>query len=494
MIRTRFAPSPTGFLHVGGLRTALFNYLVAKKEGGVFILRIEDTDIKRFVEGATENLIATLHKVRLDYDEGPFKEGSHGPYFQSQRTEMYQKYARELLQQKKAYTCFCSSQRLQKLRDDHEKKKLPPMYDRTCLRLAPEEIARKIQNNEKYVIRQRIAENKKVTFHDLIRGDMIFDSNTLDDQILLKSDGYPTYHLANVVDDHLMEITQVIRGEEWLPSAPKHVLLYEAFGWKSPQFAHLPLLLNPDKTKLSKRQGHVAAEEFLEEGYLPEALINFIALLGWNPGTEQEIFSLHELIENFSLERVQKGGAIFNREKLDWFNAYYIKKLDPHSYIEKALPYLKKAPWFDEKIVKTDYEYVKKVLLLEKERLAKLSNLSSDNTEGVSLGFFFTDSLKYDVKLFFNEKMQVDQNIARTALEKTLPILEQFNEYDNEEKSKEVLLNIIREMELKNGQILWPLRVALSGAKYSPGVFELIRVMGKERVVKRIRHGLEKLK
>jgi len=313
-VRVRFAPSPTGYLHVGGLRTALFNFLFARHSGGKFILRIEDTDRARYVEGAVDNLINTLRWAGLDYDEGPSAGGELGPYVQSERLEIYDEHVRILLESGAAYRCFCSPERLETMRKEQEKKKLQPKYDRTCLRLSPKEIEDNLTANKPFVVRMKVPDDATIRFSDIVRGEVEFSTERVDDQVLLKSDGYPTYHLANVVDDHLMKISHVIRGEEWLPSTPKHVLLYEAFGWEMPVFAHLPLLLNPDRSKLSKRQGDVAVEDYRDKGYLKEALVNFVALLGWNPGDAREIFSLKELEKEFSLDKVNKSGAVFNVE------------------------------------------------------------------------------------------------------------------------------------------------------------------------------------
>ncbi|MBI4231980.1 glutamate--tRNA ligase, partial [Candidatus Peregrinibacteria bacterium] len=325
MIKTRFAPSPTGYLHVGGLRTALYSYLFARKNKGKFILRIEDTDQERYVEGALENLMKTLHWAGLEYDEGPMPDGSekggHGPYIQSKRSEIYREQVQKLLDSGHAYRCFCSKERLDEMRERQKSNKEATMYDRKCLDLPESEIQKNLEAGIPFVIRQKVP-YELIKFKDLIRGNVQFHGKTIDDQILVKSDGFPTYHLANVVDDHLMEITHVIRGEEWLPSTPKHIALYLAFGWQAPEFAHLPLLLNEDRSKLSKRQGHVAVEEYIKAGYTKEAVLNFVAFLGWNPGAgeEKEIYTLTELVEAFSLEKVHKAGAIFNLEKLDWFN------------------------------------------------------------------------------------------------------------------------------------------------------------------------------
>ncbi|RPI59349.1 MAG: glutamate--tRNA ligase, partial [Ignavibacteriales bacterium] len=325
--RVRFAPSPTGYLHVGGLRTALYNYLFAKRNNGTFVLRIEDTDRNRFVEGAVENLIKALKWAGLDFDEGPETGGDFGPYMQSQRLDTYKKYADELIEKGKAYYCFCTPERLKALKEEQEKQKLPQAkYDKLCLHLTKKEVENKLASGIPKVVRLNVEENHTIKFDDIIREHVEFESNNVDDQVLIKSDGYPTYHLANVVDDHLMKITHVIRGEEWLSSTPKHVLLYDAFGWERPIFAHLPLLLNPDRSKLSKRQGDVAVEDYRDKGFLKDALINFVALLGWNAGDDREFYYTAELIKSFSLERVNKAGAVFDLQKLNWLNAEHLRK------------------------------------------------------------------------------------------------------------------------------------------------------------------------
>ncbi len=324
LVRVRFAPSPTGYVHLGSLRTALYCYLFARHHGGVNILRIEDTDRTRYVEGAIENLLRTMEWAGITFDEGPITGGAFAPYVQSERTELYRKHADELIALGKAYPCFCTPERLDQVRKAQQAASIPPMYDRLCRNLTKEEADKRIASGEAHVVRMRVPIGEVVRFHDMIRGDVEFDSKTIDDQVLLKSDGFPTYHLANIVDDHWMQITHVIRAEEWLSSTPKHVLLYDAFGWEAPKFAHLPLLLNADRSKLSKRQGDVAVEDYREKGYLPEALINFLALMGWNPSATEEIFSIHELIRQFDLERVNKAGAIFeSREaRLDECGVY----------------------------------------------------------------------------------------------------------------------------------------------------------------------------
>jgi glutamyl-tRNA synthetase len=523
-VRTRFAPSPTGFLHIGSLRTALYNYLYAKKNDGAFLLRIEDTDQKRYVEGATEHLISILNEFNLLYDEGPNINEKFGPYIQSQRTEIYRKYAQELIEQKSAYHCFCTAERLEEMRKQQTEQKKAPMYDRKCVHLTPEEIEQKKAEGIPYVIRQLIPHGNKFEFEDLIRGKVTFDTSLIDDQVLMKSDNYPTYHLANVVDDHLMEITHVIRGEEWLPSTPKHILLYNAFKWTPPEFAHIPLLLNKDKSKLSKRQGDVNVEDYLKKGYRKEAIINFIALLGWHPGEgiEKEIFSLDELIQDFSMERVHKAGAIFDIEKLNWVNFVWQKKLH-HEKLQKIAKEIEPEVKIEEnekkernyifskqentnlfvnsrgqalldnckQFLKDDYlekkELLIKALITQEERILKTPSQINENID------FYFNPKEPDQDLLVNEKMKVDKDIAKKSLQKTIDKLEDFNNFEDIEKVKETLINLAVDLNLKNGQLLWPLRVALSREQFSPGVFELIWALGKEETLKRIHETLNKL-
>lgn len=523
MVRTRFAPSPTGYLHVGGLRTALYNYLYAKKNQGTFILRIEDTDQKRFVEGAREHLMEMMKWANLTYEEGPDADGKFGPYIQSERTEIYQKYAQELLDKKAAYRCFCTQERLDEMRAHQEKQKKAPMYDRHCLYLSEEEIQKKLDEGVPYVIRQKIPSAEVVKFDDHIRGKVSFAAKTLDDQVLLKSDGFPTYHLANVVDDHLMEITHVIRGEEWLPSTPKHILLYQAFGWQHPDFAHIPLLLNKDRSKLSKRQNDVSVEDYIKKGYLKEAIINFIAFLGWHPGSaeESEIFTLEELSEKFTLEKVHKAGAIFDVEKLDWFNWQWHRKnhhdnlkkiaqeIDPNVSIEnpkkgefaykfddkskqdsfaskRAEALLKLCGEYLDEKYKSNEDLLNKGLITVEEKILKNPKEINDY-----IGFYF-ELGQYDINLLTHEKMKVDLEMAKKALENSLETLEKLDDF-SEENLQKTLLELVQKLELKNGQVLWPLRSALTGLQYSPGVFEIAWVLGKEETLKRIKKALSKL-
>lgn len=486
MIVTRFPPSPTGFVHVGSLRTALYNYLLARQQKGRFLLRIEDTDRTRLVEGAVENLIQTLAWAGISYDEGPDVGGPNGPYVQSERLELYKKYAAELLQKGEAYYCFCTSERLEQMRAEQTAHKLAPKYDRMCTKLSSAEVQEKLASGSPFVMRQKIPDNRTVTWTDLVRGEVSFESATIDDQVLMKSDGYPTYHLANVVDDHCMEVTHVIRGEEWLSSTPKHILLYEAFGWKLPQFAHLPLLLNKDRSKLSKRQGDVAVEDYRKKGYLPEALVNFVALLGWHPGGDetQEIFTMDELIQKFSVEKVHKGGAVFDIEKLDWLNwQWQRRKFDeaPGSREEKLLKLVEKyipAEW------RRDEDFLKRCLVTVAEKLIK-----EPASAPQQLGFYFNDGLTVDTSgpLMMNPKMKLTPEILAQAMPAVIAALENFDGFDDIEKLKTHLLALVSQLGLKNGQVLWPVRVALTGEEFSPGTFEVLWALGKERSIGRLK-------
>lgn len=557
MVRVRFAPSPTGFLHIGSLKTALYNFLFAQKNKGKLILRIEDTDIKREIPGAVENLIKVLKEVGLNWDEGPFlanskkqiannkikQKGKYGPYIQSQRLDIYRKFAQKLIDNGHAYYCFCRSEDLEKMRQEQIAKKLPPMYDERCRKLSKNEVTLRLRSEQPYVIRLKVPEEGSIKFHDLIRDEIEFDFKNVDDQVLLKSDGYPTYHLAVVVDDHLMKITHVIRGEEWLPSVPKHLLIYQAFGWPLPQFAHLPLLLNPDRSKLSKRQGDVAVEDYLAKGYLPEAILNFVALLGWNPGTDQEIFSLKELIKEFSLEKIQKAGAIFNLEKLDWTNGYYIRKMSVNELTKRCIHYLVQSnlikplnpkskilnpkstriplgsygisegqiqnfptkvgipirPKLDSEEIGTtvgtkfqifetkeivSFDWLKKIVALEQERMKKLSDIYK------LTDFFFQEKLDYDPKILTWKKMTPDEVVNSLNLVKN-----QLEKISEKLFRKEKIQNLLDELAKQQGtgQIFWPFRVALSGKEASPPPAEITEILGKEKTIKRIEGAIELL-
>ncbi|MBI2453668.1 glutamate--tRNA ligase [Candidatus Peregrinibacteria bacterium] len=493
MVVTRFPPSPTGFVHVGSLRTALYDYLYARKHGGRFILRIEDTDQKREVKGAVENLIETLKWAGLDYDEGPDIGGPHGPYVQSERTALYRQYAAELMEKGFAYRCFCTPERLEEMRREQEAHKLAPKYDRRCLALSQAEAEKKIAAREAFVIRQKIPTarlgEESVGWADHVRGEVSFSYETIDDQVLLKSDGFPTYHLANVVDDHLMEVTHVIRGEEWLSSTPKHILLYRAFGWGIPEFAHLPLLLNKDRSKLSKRQGDVAVEDYRKKGYLPEALINFVALLGWHPGGDEtrEIFSLDELVEKFSLEKVHKAGAVFDLEKLDWVNWQWRRRKFDATPGEKGDKLIALSAEFLPNEWRTDREFLKRCVLTAEEKIIK--NPVETPTH---IGFYFKESLEIPNELLENPKMKVDLETAKRALAEVLAALENFDRFDSQEALKNHLTALVQKLGLKNGQVLWPTRVALTGEAFSPGAFEVLWALGKERALKKLKMALSK--
>lgn len=511
-IRTRFAPSPTGYLHVGGLRTALYNYLFAKKNGGQFILRIEDTDQARRVEGTVENLISTLEWAGIIWNEGPEKGGDCGPYIQSERTEIYQKYAKQLMDEEKAYPCFCSAERLEKMREEQKKAGVAPKYDGHCRNLPKEEVEKLLAEKKPYVIRLRVPYNQRIEFKDIIRKKVVFEAKEVDDQVLIKSDGFPTYHLANVVDDHLMGITHVIRGEEWLPSTPKHVLLYQAFGWKLPTFAHLPLLLNPDRSKLSKRQGDVAVEDYMKKGYSKEAIINFVAFLGWNPGDNREIFSLEELEKEFDIERVQKAGAIFNLEKLDWYNWLWQQRKF-YEELKKEIPNLNLEPtkngyqfefanhkereifveklfslckeYLPEEWEKNEHKKIQRALYTVKDKILRDPKSAKEH-----MNFFFND-IEYSKELLTHEKMKVDFATAEQAITQSMEDLEKLNEWEDE-KITETLLGAIKKLGLKNGQVLWPFRAALTGQEFSPGAFECAYVLGKQETLKRLEQALEK--
>jgi nondiscriminating glutamyl-tRNA synthetase len=472
-IRVRFAPSPTGFVHVGSLRTALFNYLFARHHQGQFILRIEDTDQERYVEGAVDNLLQALDWVGIDYDEGPNKDGPFGPYFQSLRVDIYKKHVQQLLNSEKAYPCFCSAERLENMRQEQLARGEDPKYDGHCRNIASTQ-ARQRMTNESHVIRMKIPDAQPVEVDDLVRGSVVFQSAVLDDQILLKSDGFPTYHLANVVDDHLMEISHVIRGEEWLPSTPKHVLLYEAFGWQKPQFAHLPLLLNADRSKLSKRQGDVAVEDYQKRGILPQALLNFVALLGWNKGDDQEIFTMEELIRYFSLERINKSGAVFDIQKLLWMNGQYIRNLMEDDYLEQALSWLKLH-----NLDSGNDEKNKTIVLAVRNHLNQFSDIKEASH------VFFEQELQYTG--------DARQWIKGEEGMKILTLLKESIQ-NQDELSTDNFKKVMREVQTQagiKGKELWmPVRAAITGDTAGPELAIVLNVIGKERVLKFINQAL----
>ncbi len=478
-IRTRYAPSPTGRMHVGNLRTALYEYLIARHEGGDFILRIEDTDQERFFEGALEIIYNTLEETGLDYDEGPDKPGDCGPYVQSERVEagIYMDYAKKLVEKGEAYYCFCTKERLESLKQTVAGKEIM-LYDKHCLHLSKEEVEAKLAAGEPFVIRQNIPNEGKTSFFDDIYGEITVDNAELDDMILIKSDGYPTYNFANVVDDHLMGITHVVRGNEYLSSTPKYIRLYDAFGWEPPVFVHLPLITDEEHHKLSKRSGHSSFEDLVEQGFLPEAIINFVALLGWSPEGTEEIFSLKQLIEAFDYKRVNKSPAVFDMVKLRWMNGEYIKNMDYDAYKKYALPYVNQA-------VKRDVDK-DKILELMKTRI----EVFTDIPEKID---FFDELPEYDVAMYTHKKMKTNSEIALEVLKETLPILEAQDDYSLD-ALHDLIMKYIGEKGVKNGVVLWPLRTAVSGKQSTPGgAFEIMEILGKEESLARIRKGIEKL-
>ena len=475
MVRTRFAPSPTGFMHIGNLRTALYEYLIAKSLKGKFILRIEDTDTERLVEGALGAIYNTLKLTGIKHDEGPDVGGDYGPYVQSERKGSYMKYALELVEKEKAYYCFCGKERLDSLR---EKGGQGFKYDRHCFSLAQDEIDKKLNNNEPFVIRQFTPEGE-TSFSDHVFGVITVKNEEIEDQVLVKSDGMPTYNFANVVDDHLMAITHVVRGSEYLSSTPKYNILYESFGWDIPEYIHLPLILNANGEKLSKRRGDPSFEDLIEQGYLPEAIVNFIALLGFAPSDNREFFTLKELEEIFDIKGISKSPSIFDQVKLTWMNGEYIKNMPDDEFYQLSLPYLKEA-------VKADSIDLKRVSNMVKSRVSFIK----DVTELVG----FIDVLDdYDTELFVHKKMKTDRENSKGNLEKVLPVLKQI-ELWTDENIHEKLMKFIEELDIKNGQMLWPIRTALSGKPSSPcGSTELLTLLGKEESLKRIRIGISKL-
>mgnify|MGYP000134072720 CR=1 FL=1 len=476
-VRVRFAPSPTGYLHVGGLRTALYNYLFARRHGGAFLLRIEDTDQARSVPGAVEGLIQALKWADLEYDEGPGVGGLHGPYVQSERLALYRSEVDRLVASGHAYACFCTAERLDEVRKRQEKEKRPSKYDRTCVVLPTWEVARRRDVGELHVIRMRVPDAETIVVQDIVRGEVSFESDTIDDSVLLKSDGFPTYHLANVVDDHDMRISHVIRGEEWLPSTPKHLLLYRAFGYDAPQFAHLPLLLNPDRSKLSKRQGHVAVEEYRDAGYYPEALVNFVAFLGWNPGGEREIFSLEELVPEFSLERVNKAGAIFNVEKLDWFNSTYLRARPAEQILAELRPALTERGWD-----RFGDAYLLRVIELMRERVRFPREYLTEAT------YLFEDPTAYEAATR-EKRWTADSPRIATALLERIVSLEPFSHDPIEGAFKSVA-----EAEgVKTGDLVHPVRLALSGIGRGPSLYDMMDLLGRDVCLRRIRAALERL-
>ncbi|GLC28772.1 glutamate--tRNA ligase [Clostridium omnivorum] len=479
-VRTRFAPSPTGYMHVGNLRTALYAYLIAKHEDGTFILRIEDTDQERYVEGAIDVIYNTMKLTGLNHDEGPDIGGDYGPYVQSERKGMYLEYAKQLVGKGEAYYCFCTKERLDSIKSSSEDSKGISKYDKHCLHLSKEEIEDNLAKGIPYVIRQNNPTAGTTTFDDVIYGTISVDNSDLEDMILIKSDGYPTYNFANVVDDHLMGITHVVRGSEYLSSSPKYNRLYEAFGWEIPVYVHCPPIMKDAQHKLSKRNGDASFEDLMEKGYLKDAVINYIALLGWNPGDNQEIFTLQELVEKFDYKNINKSPAIFDPVKLKWMNGEYIKKLSLEEFNAIAKPYY-------EAVIKNPNINLLKI----SELLHTRTEILSDISEKVD---FFDELPKYSNELYVHKKMKTTIENSLENLEKVLPVLEAIENWELK-TIEDTVLNLVVTLGIKNGQLLWPMRTALSGKAMTPGgAFELADILGKEESVKRIKFGIEQLK
>ena len=478
-VRTRFAPSPTGRMHVGNLRTALYAYLIAKHEGGDFLLRIEDTDQERYVEGAVDIIYHTLAETGLIHDEGPDKDGGCGPYVQSERQAagIYMKYAKELVEKGKAYYCFCDKERLESLKQEVAGKEII-VYDKHCLHLSKEEVEANLAAGKPFVIRQNTPTEGTTRFVDEIYGVIEVPNAELDDMILIKSDGYPTYNFANVVDDHLMGITHVVRGNEYLSSAPKYNLLYEAFGWEIPVYVHCPLITNEEQKKLSKRSGHSSYEDLIDQGFLTEAVVNYVALLGWCPTDNREIFSLPELVEAFDYHHMSKSPAVFDINKLKWMNGEYIKAMDFDKFYEKALPYLKET-------IHRDLD-LKKIAEMVKTRIEIFPDIKD-------LVDFFEAVPEYDSSMYVHKKMKTTEESSLTVLQEILPVLESQEDYSND-ALYETLVAFAKEKGYKNGYVLWPIRTALSGKQMTPaGATEILEVLGKEESIRRIQAAIEKL-
>ncbi len=480
-IRTRYAPSPTGRMHVGNLRTALYEYLIAKHEGGDFLLRIEDTDQERFVEGALDLIYKTMNETGLTHDEGPDKDGGFGPYVQSERvkTGMYLEYAKQLVEKGEAYYCFCTKERMEQLRQEAEENgEGAAKYDKHCLSLSKEEVEEKLAAGVPYVIRQNNPTEGETSFEDALYGTITVANEELDDMVLIKADGYPTYNFANVVDDHLMEITHVVRGNEYLSSAPKYNRLYEAFGWDIPVYVHCPLITDESHKKLSKRSGASSFEDLIELGFLPETIVNFVALLGWSPSEDKEIFSLQELIEAFDYTRISKSPAVFDMVKLRWMNGEYIKAMDNEKYYEYAIPVIQET-------VKKDLD-LKKIADLVKTRI----EVFPDITEKID---FFEELPEYDIAIYTHKKMKTNSENSLEVLQEMLPLFEALEDYSIPAIEK-VAMDYVAEKGCKNGLALWPLRTAVSGKQMTPGgAYEIMEILGKEESLKRIRKGIELL-
>ncbi|KAB3533602.1 glutamate--tRNA ligase [Alkaliphilus pronyensis] len=490
-VRVRFAPSPTGYVHIGSLRTALYNYLFAKKSNGKYILRIEDTDQSRYVEGAIEGMLSSMGWAGVNHDEGVvidkdgklIEKGEYGPYVQSKRLPIYKEYINKLIDSGDAYYCFCTKERIDKIREEQKAAGQLSRYDGFCKGLSQEEINDRVEAGESYVIRLKLPENYDISFNDVVRGNVVINTQDMDDQVLIKSDGFPTYHFAVVVDDHLMGITHVIRGEEWLISTPKHIYLYEAFGWNKPQYVHLPNILNADKKKLSKRQGDVAVGDFVKKGYLPEALVNYIALVGWSSEDNQEIFTMQELEEKFSLERVSKSGGVFDINKLNWVNSHYIKEAPIEQITDLAIPHLIEAGYITEAEASHKYEWLKDMVGVLKESISYVGEISKK------------------VDIFFKTEIQPEDDEARDLLKlQHMPLLlskftEKVEAVDTIEADfgKKAFKEIQKETGIKGPQLYKPLRVAITGKAHGPDINQVIKVLGKQNLISRIQYVKEHL-
>ena len=475
-VRTRFAPSPTGRMHVGNLRTALYTYLIAKHEGGDFILRIEDTDQERYVEGAVDIIYRTMEKTGLIHDEGPDKDGGYGPYVQSerQRSGIYMEYAKKLVEKGEAYYCFCTQERLDSLKKNVNGEEIMA-YDKHCLGLSKEEVEANLKAGMPFVIRQNNPKEGTTTFHDDIYGDISVDNSELDDMVLIKSDGYPTYNFANVVDDHLMGITHVVRGNEYLSSSPKYNRLYEAFGWEVPVYVHCPTITNEEHKKLSKRSGHSSFEDLLEQGFLTEAIVNFVALLGWSPAGNQEFFTLEELVKEFDYHNMSKSPAVFDLTKLRWMNGEYLKKMDFEPFYAQAEPYLK--------AVITKPLDLKKIAAMVKTRIEVFPDIAAQVD-------FFETLPEYDPEMYVHKKMKTTKETSLETLKEVLPLLEAQEDYSND-ALYETLAAYVAEKGVKTGFVMWPIRTAVSGKQMTPaGATEIMEVLGKEESLERIRKGI----
>ncbi len=474
-VRTRMAPSPTGEYHIGHIRTLLYNFAFAKQNNGQFVIRIEDTDQKRLVPGAMERILEVIKDYGLSWDEGPDIGGPYAPYVQTERLEIYQKYIQELIDKGAAYYCFCTSERLEQMRETQKAAHQLPKYDRHCLNLSQEEIQKNLDNKVPYVIRLKMPQNETIVFEDLVRGQIKFNTNDVDDQVLVKSNGIPTYHLAAGVDDHLMQISHVLRGDEWISSVPKQFVMYRYLGWEMPKFAHLPVFLDPDgKGKMSKRHGTVSARSFLDDGYLPDALLNFLMLLGWNPGDEREIFSLDDFIKEFKIERLHTKQPIFDRKKLDYFNGLYIRqKTDQELF-----------PYFQKFLPQASESTINILIPLLKERITKFSDL-------ITITKYLFEDVDYDINLLLQKG--VDKDLATSFVQKSIELIQSQENFSDTTKLQEKFLNLIAENSWHTGKFFMVFRIALAGVPITPPILETIQIIGKEKAIARLQLALSKL-